>query len=475
MLLKLRNFFLVIVKDPKYLFVLVSLPAIVVFVIITPPAWGLDEQVHIARAYQISEGNLYPDNLANKGHFGGTLPQSLVDVLNYGHHESNSVDRSEPFFVRQDVRDGDHQKTLEASSLMSDERSMYDFGATGPYSPIVYAPSALGMVLGKILNLSVGDAVNAARFLQGVFYVMLGFVALWVIGNSRAKWLIFLVALLPSSIFLAATVNADAYTIGVALVFFAVMVSFYKQASPLSKHQIVLLAGVSGGLALTKPSYGLLAILILFLPRRLFKTKWPKLIPVLIFLGVCILLALTSIKGMPFSDTILMYRDETAKANMGLAEQLRWMLERPLDFLQVLYHTFVTESREWMQSLVGSLGYNSIFVPYPLLILSLIVIVIAGLTSQVPRERVTQLFAWTSLLSIIAVIVILYATFNTVGSDVVKGVQGRYFIPCIAFLLYGMAYFLPLSGQVRRLRFLYISTAILVLYFTVYAYWKALY
>lgn len=31
----------------EYLFLIIAVPAIITFVVYTPPAWGLDEQVHI--------------------------------------------------------------------------------------------------------------------------------------------------------------------------------------------------------------------------------------------------------------------------------------------------------------------------------------------------------------------------------------------------------------------------------------------
>ena len=123
--------------------------------------------------------------------------------------------------------------------------------------------------------------------------------------------------------------------------------------------------------------------------------------------------------------------------------QLLEMLSNPTDALGVFVRTVAYYGESWVQGIVGLLGYNTVPVVQPFGLICLGTILIAALHS----ERLPKVFAWAcligGLLTAAAVIAALYLTFNSVGAPVSDGVQGRYFIPALFFILISLPTLLP--------------------------------
>ena len=459
------------------MFVALSIPAMISVIYFLPASWGLDEQVHTARAYQVSQFNSYPDVLGGKGRFGGQIPQSLEKLISNGHAESNSVDRGKSFLYRQDLKDIEKSNSLSASGINPNITVEYEFGPTGPYSPLVYTPSAIGMAIAKNLKLSVGEMILLARILQAMMYVIVCFSALYIVRNYKARWLIFTVALLPASVYQAITINADAYTTAFVLLFLALLYKLYSQENIVKKVDIGLLASTSLLLMATKPSYAIFLVLILFLPKSIFKNnKHKQLVVWIIFLMSIIVLALVSLKGVAYGDSILLYRDAETASRISLMGQLGWILGHPVEFMKVLAYSVVSNSQEWGFSLIGVLGYNTITTPYPLVILSYGLLAVSGLYASIRSSKTAITILAVGVLSALSIIVLLYATFNEVGSSDIGGVQGRYFIPCIPLIVLGLSRLIPidLSMSSRNAKIVFILGSTAVLYGTVIAYLKVI-
>lgn len=466
-------------SEAHVIFLVVAIPATIGFISIVPPAWGLDEQVHIARVYQVSQGDLYPNPIGGEGRFGGMIPKNLEALISYGHFESNTTDRNKQYFERRDISNEQINNRLESMSM--DERNMvqYDFGPTGPYTPIVYSPAAIGMKIGDMLNLSVGQSISLAKIFQATMFIALCYFAIRNLAMSKSKWLILLIALLPASIYQAATINADAFTIAVSLLFFSVVCRLFSQREVVSRMQIGLLTIASLLLMMTKPSYALFVLVVPFLSNSLFKTKKSAIITKLLITVTAItVLSLVSVKGLVYGDSILNYRDALTASQITLVGQIVWTITHPFDFLIILYHAYITSADYWGQSLIGNLGYNTVKTPYLLVLVSYAVLFIAALYAVSTYSRkVGVLYLMIGSLSALSVIFLLYATFNPVGSSEIAGVQGRYFIPCMPFILLGIVKFLPfrMAMSSKSAYAVFVSCAAAVLYFTLYAYIEALY
>lgn len=459
------------------IFVAVALPAIFIFATITPPAWGLDEQVHTARAYDISKGNLYPKALKGEYKYGGELPVALIDVLNHGHFESNTVDRTKVPYARQDIRYPQINEKLQDAVINEGNARFYDYGPAGIYTPVLYAPASAGIYVGRVLDLPIGATINLGRLVQGIFYMTICAISIYFVRAIRVKWLIFILALLPTSIFQAIIISADAATTAICLLFFALISRLWLS----SKHGgfgIALPLLVGSLLALTKPSYILLLGLVWFLPKNAIQFRYGSIsAKVLLTLLPVSLFAFVTLLGKRFADSMAMYFPRDTFLTIEPIAQLKSLLLSPVDFLAVLSKTVVYNFEGWLQGSIGILGYNGVPTPYPMVVLVCISLLLSAIWAAPAFRKSAWLFLLFGSVSSLAVIVLLYMTFNPVGSDIISGVQGRYFIPLLPFLLLGLAKLIPFTlNASRKFTPLYfVAVSALTLYGSVISYGLALY
>lgn len=458
------------------LFLIVSVPAIFIFIMLVPLGFGPDEEVHTARAYQISTGNLYPDSLGAVGRFGGNIPTSLIKLFMYGSVESNSMNKAIQFYSRKDIRTPATYNELKAANLNSQQSTIWAFGSTGPYTPVVYMPAAVGMYIGRHFDLSVGMTVGLAKSLQAIMYIALCYTALWIVRDKRARWLLFIIALLPMSIFQASILTADTFTTAAVILFAAIVFKLFTQLYRITNKQIVAVALATSLLMLTKPSYAIFCLALLALPASLFRTKNQHVLLKLavLFLSAAIFVAV-SWEGLQYASSISLM--SATPTNSGGLLQVQWILSHPVGFMKTIFRTLIIYPEGWSQDIVGRLGYNLISTPYILVITTISMLVAAGLYVKDYTKRVAALFFVLGALSVFSVIFLLFATFNTTGASLVAGIQGRYFIPCIPFVLIGLARFIPVSINVtnHKAALLFGSVAAITLYSTVYIYITALY
>lgn len=460
------------------IFLIVAVPAVLAFIYITPHSWGLDEQVHTARVYQIADGGLYPDR-TDTG-YGGILPISLIGVINNGWSQSNAVDRKLAVYeeTRRDVKDPQAVYKLGSQRINSTQTQFYEFGTTGPYAPLVYVPAAIGMKIGMVLNLSVDSTLILSKLTQVLFYLACVYSALRLLRDYRAKWVVFLIALLPSSIFSAVTINADMYTNSITILFIAVILKLLYSKKTMSVRHEILLYVTSALLMFTKPSYAIAILLIFILPAKLFDSRKQEYSKKLVLFTACtVIFALVSLKGIQYADAMEVYFTPIQMANIGMSEQLHFIFTHPLDFLRILGHTFWQNGSEWHDSFIGRLGYNTVSLPYILVLATTFILCISAL--YVDKIKTSQAAALLSagLLSALSIILLLYLTFNEIGFYLVTGVQGRYFIPCALLLLLGISSIsgIKVSMSNRTAAVLFTVAATTTLYASLYVYDKALF
>lgn len=467
------------IMDADNIFLLIATLFIALFVTIIPQSWGLDEQVHIARVYQVADGGLYPDKVG-QGEYGGVLPTSLIQVVQNGHSESNQSERNKQIYdpTRIDFKHSEYAHEIESQPLNSSQRAFYNFGTTGPYAPVVYLPAATGMKLAMILNLSVGQALVLSKLTQALFYVICIYIALWIVRAYRVKWLLLVIALLPMNIFLSSTINADSYTTAMILLFSAVMIRLLYVKKQLSRLHYTVLAATTFGVVFTKPSYAIVIALILLLPASKFAkgTKGALLKYGLIAAGICLFL-LISLKGLQYSDSMAVYFTAEQMQHIDMKQQLLFIAAHPIDFLKVLVFSSILYGYNWYGGFMGTFGYNTVQLPFLIMVGLTATITIAALYIDKMTKTAAWCFLGVGVISALSVVTLLYLTFNEIGDKTVGGVQGRYFIPSMVLILIGIARVIGAQVVMKEMnaRVLFSVVPIISLGAAYVAYYKAIF
>jgi uncharacterized membrane protein len=429
------------------------------FVFLIPAGWGLDEQSHVNRAYQIGQGNLLPDALEGGLTYGGTVPRALQDYQMLGHTWSSGAEKQRPFYERRDFRDLDTYRTLGSERLDRTDLVTVEFTNAGASSPLAYTPAAAGFAIASALDLSAGAATILSRLFNALAYIAVVWAGLFALRRLRAQWVFLPVALVPTAIFYAGFVTADTLTNAVSLTFVALCLrAFLDPAWMLRRGPRIGLLAAAVGLALVKPTVVLLVVLVLFLPASGFasvRRAWFYRVGVA-GLAVAITGAF-SLVVRPISSAIRFQRPDVAD-QIDPVGQAFAMLGDPLGAVGMFARSLATEGASWLGSAVGFFGYNAVHVGLPIIALFVAVVTVLGLSSErVDRLRGIVLLA-SGILLALAIIGALYLTFTPIGSPVAEGVQGRYFIPVLLPVVLGAAALLPVRVRMTERTALVIST-----------------
>jgi uncharacterized membrane protein len=381
------------------------------FLVLTPPLQVPDENRHFNRSYMIAAGDLCATERG--GLTGNMLPWSVASMqLRIG---GITFDPSKP--LDPSLWRAEFDLPLEPTRQVFMQMPTL-------YSPLPYAPQALGIAMLLPFQPSPVVLLYAARLANFLTWLVLMVVALRTTGSHR--WSLALLALSPMSVFLAASASADAATNALAFLWIAVILRKRRARAPLSTVDGVLLWGLATSLGLCKSIYWGLTLLILTLPRPCFSGRRRR---------VALVLAVLFGSLIPAGAWHLISAGITAPSPefADPQAQLELLLADPLAVASVLAQTVRFEALRWLQQFVGVLGWLDTPIPdvvywaYPIL---LVVIALLerpdhGILGSWERALLVAL----PVVSSGALLLVAFVAWTAPGDGVISSFQGRYLIP----------------------------------------------
>jgi uncharacterized membrane protein len=180
-------------------------------------------------------------------------------------------------------------------------------------------------------------------------------------------------------------------------------------------------------LSLTKPVYTVISLLVLCIPRARFASKFAHGF----FVG-CVFCVMAVMNYLWSAAVRLVF---IPQSGFSLAGQVQYILAHPLAFGKLLFDHLVA-MRFYVSQMVGFMGWLDVRVPqyivagFVLLFLSLIIF---DGPAKNPLSRFARIAMESAgVLTILAIIVVMYGYNNLPGSVDMRGIQGRYFIPALA-------------------------------------------
>ena len=296
------------------------------------------------------------------------------------------------------------------------------------YFPAVFLPQAIGIWTGLHTHQSPYQTWQLGRMSNLLVYILLFCLAIAII--PRGKMFIAVIGALPHGMLVASSLMADALFISLCAVFVALFMAITTRNEPASRGEMVALSVLTVLLFMCKTVYASLALLILFLPRRILSTKRKTLC-----LGSSAL-AILAIYGTWSS----LY--STVWASASVSQNLRYMLSHPVKMCVAVAWNFMR----------GPLHLLKLGAP------SVLLVIILGLAwgvlfhnSHPTRRKVTSARGFISLyryqiasaLAFLLLIYLVYAsmmlTWNNLPQmrvgDPIAGIQARYFEPFLPLLV----------------------------------------
>lgn len=410
-------------------FVLISMLFGLVFAFITPSFWGHDEISHFGRAYQVDHGHFLPERIADPRGvaYGGQVPATVHALTEHAINNYHNV----PPDPQRRVDDPATYTRLEAQPLSSPLVTQW-FTNTAAYSPIPYLPSVIGLRVAEIAGGSVGLAVDLMRIANLLCYTAIIWLALWSLRTTRFGWVVFTVGLLPNTVFQAGNITADTVTNALAILFTSLFVKATFLRTPLRRWETIALVASAVLLPVTKPTYVILCMLLLFVPPvRLAAGRFGRMFVVsATALSVATFGAWTAVSAKT-SDGMGLMRPAEEWYSVIPAQQVHFVLTDFPHFLRSVFRTFVYRDLWYFEQFFGQFGFSGIVVPGVAIVCAGLALLLAGGISERLHAAGIELWAAAVLLvvSVLAIFGTLYLEYSPVGYYVIDGVQGRYFVP----------------------------------------------
>lgn len=399
----------------EYLFVIIALCTGLsqIFLIPCLTLYSCDDHIHLERIYTLFETGEVNTTKSFNYSYGlrlefGDIPRS--------YEEFNMIN-----------------KYLNDNNNINDKPVINDNKYIS-YDNFTYIPSAIGVYLCKIFKVPYTMLFHIGKIVNLLVYIGIMFYA--IKKAKVGKKLLFILSLLPSTIYLAAQYSRDAIiTAGIYLAISTFLNCYCTKEKMNRKNLLIFVISVLIA-CLSKQIYIPFLFLIILIPKEKFEnsknSKWIKILIILLMLGVM----LTFI--MPAATSSSSSVGDIRGGNASTGGQLQLIISQPVSFAKVFLR-FVEDviSSKVISSLTLARWHNfTVFGGEKYLLLLLSIIFASFITDKDEKKykidwKVRILFLTISLLIICFICGSMYLSFTPVGSTEITGVQERYYIPLL--------------------------------------------
>lgn len=307
-------------------------------------------------------------------------------------------------------------------------------GSFSKLSDVGHIASALGISIARLFRLPLSAVYLFGKIFNVLLYVIVTFFA--IKRAKVGKRLLTLVALMPTTLFLASVYSYDATLNAFAFLGFSYILSELAEKDRLMTWKSYIIFVVSMFIVCAvKMVYAPLLLLLLALPNEKFKDKKTKYIMKYGIFILCIAVVIVMILPMLLNPSAT--GDSRGGATSG-SGQLQHIFGNPVGYAKILLLSIVSSAVDFTvgNGIFGTLAHYDFF-PFGGYITVLTVFV--ALTDT-PREKKLGTKLKLLMAAVVFVIVCfvwtaMYISFTPVGNPGINGVQGRYFMPVVLPLL----------------------------------------
>ena len=392
----------------------------IIHMVVMPAYSTPDERAHFATAYYYSDIIMGQESVNEDGNVMVRNEDLLLNVENIRPSLSTYALIADNFF------EGCQDDT------------MVSFDTTPLEVPFwAYAPQTLGITLARLLGFGNIMLLLTGDLFALLFYAVCVYIAVKVIPFGKAMMAV--ISLLPMALETAGSYSYDVLVNGLSFLFIGYVFYLVYEKGGACLRDWILMAVILFFLAPVKVVYVLLAFLCFLIPIKNRKQFWLGTAGVIAVGGVsCLIFRLIAIVNLAV---------QSGAGSAGTAEKtysISYILSNIPRVIEVLYNTLCRQTDAILAPLYGQkLGYWDVSVPYYISFGLVLVLAMSLLVKDKERIYVKN---WHKILMLILIVgmtggitLSMMLDFTDVTDTVVRGIQGRYFIP-----------FLPLAGFLFR-------------------------
>ncbi len=420
------------------LFVFCAVPVLALTVLLTPPGKSPDEPAHFARALGLLHGAVLAVRQPGTDILTGKTEMQAGVKVNIGLYDIGAGVTT-PIGGRS-VLTQDNAARLRGFAPIHQKRFV-NIPNTATYFPTAYVPAALGVALGRAVHTTPYGCFLLARFGMALSYLALGLLALCLAAFGEAALLAIL--LLPMSLFLAGTVNQDGQLIALACLACAALTRGARGLGLVAF--IVFLCA--------KPPYA--AMLGVFLLPLFGPGFWHRvrqvalaLVPVVLWVAYIVRFVVVPFSKAPYHPGPLYTGPVQLMSHTNSATNLHILLAAPSRFFTLPARELLHAGGWRLHEMVGVLGtlqivfsssfYNAWFVALALTLVGLLFTARPAATPPKAAAVNVAIVLGLIVLTCWLILIMFYLDWTNVGEAYIAGMQGRYWLPLLPFLLFAV-------------------------------------
>lgn len=404
----------------EYIYLVFALIIGSLFITFLPATQNPDSSADYLRSLEISEFHL-------------TTPKNKngITVRNTGRKFSSNISK---LYVTENAEGYKYSDFFKLAKLkFNDEIVQYTYPTKALYAFVCYIPQAIGVGIGRLLNLTIYMQTIFGKICNYLFFVALIFLSIKFIPVK--KELVLFISLIPMVIQEAASLSPDSMTIATSICFVSFITYFRHGNTEFSNKYKTMLFIISILLSMCKIVYLPICFLIFLIPTSKYKSKKEKYI-------YCILLSLIvivcNLSWLKFSSDYLVAFAHRSDSSL----QLKNILHNPIKYCFVILNTIDHYSIDWFVQLFGlNLGRYRVRTFSLFVMISLVITIRYVIKNDFKNVKkyifnnLEKAFIGLITLGVIGLIFTsLYMQWTAPYNTVVEGIQGRYFIPLILLI-----------------------------------------
>ena len=430
----------IITANPLKFFLLASIVFGVVFVAINPPFYGLDERAHYMRAYEVAQGKFAPTEVGPNHRPGAYLPTNLVQfVYTTTGNLSHIVNNPSPNVLDKHYGNWSSYKPYfhQTFSAQKEDNFVSDdqLSGTYAYNPIGYVVLGAGVKAGQLLKLPIAYNVYLTRLAGLASFIVVAAFAIKII--PRYKWTLAIVALLPVTLYQAATISVDGLILAATFLLFALFFRLREEKGNAKLKTAALITLTF--LALTKLPYILFDLPLLFIRKDMFTDSKKAYL----WKGAWVLVPLAAAGIWQLINKHVLQEVLNTYTTADPQAQTAYILHHPVTFVAVMLKTFYAYTDLFFGQMTGKIGNESIGLPLVIIALfsfvAMFIVVMLARRESSTTDRLNRIeqaaIGLTALGIVVGIALSLYLIYCATGATSIYGIQGRYFIPVLPLIL----------------------------------------
>lgn len=304
------------------------------------------------------------------------------------------------------------------------------------YNKIVYLPLAMGLKVSKIFHLKFTHMIYFSKFLNLLFYLIILYYALK--NATKYKKIIFYIGMIPTNLYLASQFSYDPTITASLLLAFT---SFIKinESDKINKKQIIIFILSIVWAGLIKVFYVPILLLLLTIKKEKFdNSKQSK-----VFKFSVILLMLVILSNLVMPVLLKEVSGDTRIVGTSVSLQLKYIFENPFRYFCILLSMTINNFFKLFfgYRALNEFGYlltfDNFYIKF-IYFVNLFGFIITIITNN-EENKLNKKQKVLSLLIVLAVwsliCTALYLDWTPVGSNVILGVNARYFLPLLIYFI----------------------------------------